>query len=53
LGGTTFVRMADPIGVIQNALYTAITQDGAVSLEISPDWYVMGIAGFEPTTFTG
>ena len=34
-------------------LYTAITQDGTVSLETRPDWYVMDTAGFEPTTSTG
>jgi hypothetical protein len=34
-------------------LYTAITQDDTVSLETRPDWYVMGTAGFGPTTSTG
>ena len=33
-------------------LYTAITQEGTVYLETRPDWYVMGTAGFEPTTST-
>jgi len=34
-------------------LYTAITQEGTVSLETRPDRYVMGTAGFETTTSTG
>jgi hypothetical protein len=34
-------------------LYTATTQDGTVSLETRPDWYVMGTAGLEPTTSIG
>jgi hypothetical protein len=35
------------------SLETAITQEGTVSLETRPDWYVTGTAGFEPTTSTG
>jgi hypothetical protein len=33
-------------------LYAAITPECTVYLETRPDWYVMGTAGFEPTTST-
>lgn len=33
-------------------LHTAVTQEGTVYFETRPDWYVMGTAGFEPTTCT-
>jgi hypothetical protein len=32
IGGTLFIPVADPIGVIQMPLYTAITQEGTVSV---------------------
>ena len=34
IGEPTFILVADPIGVIQMPLYTAITQEGTVSVEI-------------------
>jgi hypothetical protein len=51
IGGNHIILMADPESY-KMLLYTAITQEGTVSLETRLDTIVMGTAGFEPTTST-